>query len=251
MKTLLPSFFKFKTGNDLIRIGSDNDGGYLISEKDVDNSEILISLGISEDWSFEEDFLKMKNIELLAFDGTISEKKFLLFIKSRLRQIYRINNFLSAVKLYLSYKKFFEGKRKHFEKNVSSGVKNNPNFITMKEIFQLTPLNNIFLKIDIEGWEYRILEDILDNQERLSCLVIEFHDCDLHLDRIKNFIKTFSLNLIHIHANNYSEISTKDNLPLVMELTFSKNSECLDSSVLPHPLDQPNNKNADDIFLTV
>ena len=63
---------------DLIRIGRDNDGGYLVEKKSLENSQSLISLGINDDWSFEEDFLKKnKNVSIKCFDDTL-DKKFLL-----------------------------------------------------------------------------------------------------------------------------------------------------------------------------
>ena len=45
---------------DLIRVGRDNDGGYLVEKKSLENTQSLISLGISNDWSFEESFLNKK-----------------------------------------------------------------------------------------------------------------------------------------------------------------------------------------------
>ena len=48
---------KPKYNYDLIRIGRDNDGGYLVEKKSLENTQSLISLGISNDWSFEESFL--------------------------------------------------------------------------------------------------------------------------------------------------------------------------------------------------
>ena len=41
---------------DLIRLGKNNDGGYLVSEKDIKHTKNLISLGVSFDISFEKDF---------------------------------------------------------------------------------------------------------------------------------------------------------------------------------------------------
>ena len=58
MNCLLPEFFKFKQAKDLIRVGKDNDGGYLISKNDLSKSDFLLSLGICDDWSFEKNFLK-------------------------------------------------------------------------------------------------------------------------------------------------------------------------------------------------
>ena len=39
MNCLLPGSFNFKQAKDLIRVGKDNDGGYLISKKDLLKSD--------------------------------------------------------------------------------------------------------------------------------------------------------------------------------------------------------------------
>ena len=52
-------FFQPYKVSDLIRLGSRNDGGYLVSEIDIKNTDSLISLGTSFDWQFE------KNLKIL------------------------------------------------------------------------------------------------------------------------------------------------------------------------------------------
>ena len=54
----------------------------------------------------------------------------------------------------------------------------------------------------------------------MTGLVIEFHDCDLNFDKIKNFIEHFELQIVHIHVNNWDYIS-KDFFPRCIEFTFS------------------------------
>ena len=51
----LPNYLIPKYKTNLIRFGSENDGGYLINENDIKNSDTLISLGIHDDWEFEND----------------------------------------------------------------------------------------------------------------------------------------------------------------------------------------------------
>ena len=91
----------------------------------------------------------------------------------------------------------------------------------LNEIFSKNSYENIFLKIDIEGSEYRILDQIILHQNKINGFVIEFHSCDLHFDRIEKFINNFDLDLVHIHINNYSNINQLSN-PDVIELTFCK-----------------------------
>lgn len=90
---------------------------------------------------------------------------------------------------------------------------------------------------------------MISNQNRISGLVIEMHDCDIHLEVIEDFIKNFELKLIHIHANNNAPIRLDDKLPLVLELTFSKHCDVVENSILPDQLDSPNNKNKPEITL--
>ena len=68
---------------------------------------------------------------------------------------------------------------------------------------------------------------------------------------IKNFINKFRLNLVHVHANNFSPIRLDDNLPLVLELTFSKYAKFSSNYSLPHKFDMLNNRNVMDYELIV
>ena len=60
------NFLKPFEVDDLIRLGRKEDGGYIISEKVLKNCNILISFGMANDWSFEQDFLNY-NKENKAF----------------------------------------------------------------------------------------------------------------------------------------------------------------------------------------
>ncbi len=249
MKAYLPNFLKFKTAEDLIRIGHKNDGGYLISKKDIELSDFLISFGVCDDWSFEEDILTHKKMPIMAYDGTISLKTFFYNIFS---SILRLNNpkFLPySIKKIITYIIFFRGTKKHIQKNVSNVVKNNSNFISIKDIFNTTSSQNIFLKIDIEGYEYRILDELLNNEDRINGMVIEFHDCDLHLEKLRSFIQKSKFNIVHIHANNYGNIESSQEIPTVLEITFSKNAHFKDKCFLPHDFDMPNNPSEEEIIL--
>jgi hypothetical protein len=247
MLAKLPNFFSFVTAKDLIRLGKENDGGYLISKSDIYNSDCLIGLGISDDWSFESDFVRLNDIPVLAYDASTNTKfwikKFLINLVKNPFKFYGLSK-------YVSYKRFFRGKRQHIKKFVGLDTEDN-NYCTMISILKEIAYQNLFLKIDIESSEYRILDTLVDNQNRISGLVIEFHDCDLHLERIKNFLKNFQLKLVHIHANNYQPIDKKSGVPLVLELTFSRNCETTNFTTLPNKLDMPNNKDAPEINLVI
>ena len=44
---VLPNFLNPRKFQDLIRIGKDNDGGYIVRSQDIEDTRNLISLGIS------------------------------------------------------------------------------------------------------------------------------------------------------------------------------------------------------------
>lgn len=68
-----PKFLKPKKKYKLIRIGKNNDGGYLVDEQSIKDAKTLISLGINDDWSFEKDFVKInKNVDLRCYDNNTS-----------------------------------------------------------------------------------------------------------------------------------------------------------------------------------
>ena len=77
------------------------------------------------------------------------------------------------------------------------------------------------MKIDIEGSEYRILNQIINYKEMLTGLAIEFHDYDLNKDRVHDFINEIEMELIHVHVNELGGISC-DNTPIALEFSFSK-----------------------------
>ena len=123
------------------------------------------------------------------------------------------------------------------------------NSMTLDQVFQLSKSDHNFLKIDIEGSEYEILNDILRYQEKITGIAIEFHDCRLNLDKISNFIKSLSLELVHIHANNY-DLDHEEIIPNTLEITFSRSPVGISKfKNLPHKLDNPNRSKSPEINL--
>lgn len=243
----IPNDFLYQSASDLVRIGRDNDGGYLVSQSDIEKSELLIGLGICDDWSFEEDFVQLNDINLVVYDASIG---FRFWVKQAIVQTIKNPFSLYPLRKFISYRKFFKGKHKHVKKFVGLNSLSETH-CTFVDALNETDSQNIFLKIDIEGSEYRFLDDIIANEKRISGMVLELHDCDIHLEKIQNFIKKLSLKLVHVHANNNAPIRASDGLPLVLELSFSKNCEKFSMPSLPHKLDMPNSKKSAEIQLII
>ena len=239
----LGKIFKPVANYELIRLGRSNDGGYLVGKNSINNSEHLISMGLDLDWSFEEDFKKKKDkINIICFDNNL-DKKFIL--KKIIIQIILIifnqnlKYLISLIKNYINFNIFLK-KVKYQKKEITYGdiskIQNN--------------INNIFFKIDIEGSEYRILDELIKIRNKITGIVIEFHDIDLHRAKIENFINNIGLKLVHVHPNNFGGLDKFGN-PYLLELTFDKEPIVLNvANTLPHKYDMKNNPDADDINLT-
>lgn len=199
--------------NDIIRLGKDYDGGYLVNKQDVLESKQLINIGIGNNCSFEESFTEVNDCSVISFDGTIDANQ--EFIK-----------------------KYHVGNKKFINKNVG----NKANEVEFSSI--LIELDS-FLKCDIEGGEYNILDDIIKNSKLFKGMVIEFHGVSNqnNFDNILNFISKVELKLIHVHVNNYFYYITDTGcIPDVIELSFSASNNLIyDKNIqLPHKLDMPN-----------
>ncbi len=244
----LPINLKPKFQYNLIRIGSKYDGGYLIEKNSILESEFLFSFGISTNWDFEKDFLKLNNINFLAFDGSINDDFWSLERKKALIKIRKlsISRIIDFYILKLSFDKFFN-KRNFISKFISTKLDNS---ITFNEAISLSSKKRLFFKIDIEGSEYEFLNDIIFHQKKILGIVIEFHECRKWINKIINFVDNFSLELVHIHANNY-DLDSKMEIPNTLEITFAKNPRAIGNfKTLPHILDSPNRAKNSEINLT-
>jgi hypothetical protein len=165
----------YKSPYEKKRLGKENDGGYVICDIPTVEYSILLSAGIETDISFEEAFLdKYPSLSCYAYDGTLNN-----IFPSTLKNISFIN------------------------KNITH--ENTGNTTNLNDMIQT--YDNIFLKMDIEGWEVPWINSLTNDQlNKFSQIVIEFH-CpfteseQIMLEKInKNHI------LIHLHPNNCCDV---------------------------------------------
>ena len=90
-----PNFLKpyLLNENELVRVGSIDDGGYVVPLLDIKNSQILISMGISDNWDFEKDFSKISNAKILAYDNTIDSEYWKNRFKKDLIKFFKLKIF--------------------------------------------------------------------------------------------------------------------------------------------------------------
>lgn len=245
----LPKVFKPDFDYKLSRIGSKHDGGYLIENSSIEKAKFLISFGISTNWDFEKEFINYKDIRFLAFDGSIDEIFWKKNEKIAYEKLLRLS-FIRYFKFKLIKKSFhqFFNKNNLIPKYISKTLENSMNLLDVLNICKYK--NNLFFKIDIEGSEYEILDDLIQYQEKIIGLAIEFHECNKNFNKIISFIEKFNLKLVHVHANNYDN-NTEYKIPNTLEISFSRDPIPIKKfSGLPHKLDSPNRARNKEIKLS-
>ena len=209
------------TEHELVKVGSDGDGGYLIPN-DLDGIEACFSPGVGNTSDFECE-LAERNIKCFLADFSVEKPP-------------------------------AESAAFHFVKKFI-GAHNSKTHIRMDDWISAQNLpgcGDLILQMDIEGDEYEVLLDISANLlTKFRIIVVEFHGLDAIFHPVGNrliqlvfgrLLSEFSI--VHIHPNNCREpVRCMDfSVPPVMEFTFLRNDRISERSYsmrFPHPLDSP------------
>ena len=223
--------FKF---DFLVRRGQLNgDGGYLIPNNI--KTDLLISFGLGDNWKFENDLIKFGQANnFIVFDHTQNLFNFSKQVFFRIRpRNFKLNLLMGRVIVLIRYfRDFTILRKKHIKKKISKNGSlfssvSKFNEINVTEIFQEfvnSENSKIFLKIDIEGSEYEIIEEIMTYYKQIRIIVIEFHNI---IRKVEEFEKILILlkskySLIHTHINNNGAFNS-DMIPEICEFTFISN----------------------------
>ena len=219
------------------RLGDPRDGGYVIYERILPETDVLVSYGIGWNISFEEEFNALTNKMVLMFDPTLVGKY--IFSSSRFIQSCRhgglFKGFSYARDMYILWTK----KRKLARRNihfVNEGLLayKKDKYDSFESHIQRFGLEgkSVLLKIDIEWMEYGVFEDpaFVASLRVVNQLVIEFHNLSEWLHRMRVIVERLqdSFDLIHIHGNNYTDtfslaVANRPNvidMPNAIELAF-------------------------------
>ena len=69
---MMPKAWKPINTSGMVLIGPECDGGYVVTENAVKAATLLISIGINDDWRFEENFRNRTGARVVAYDGTVN-----------------------------------------------------------------------------------------------------------------------------------------------------------------------------------
>ncbi|MEO1262191.1 MAG: hypothetical protein AAFZ15_25520 [Bacteroidota bacterium] len=225
---LIELLYPVRTQFELIRLGPDKDGGYLVPDC-LDGIAACFSPGVAQVSEFELDCLK-RGMKIFLADKTVDKP-----------------NWTVPKDQYDFQKKFI-------------GCTNNADFMTLDSWVQYANLPHdaeLLLQMDVEGDEYATIINSSDElMSRFKILVIEFHRLQ-HLWNeaffglaetvFKKILQTHYC--VHIHPNNYKnpEASVFSRLgvdiPMVMEFSFVRKDVARImgfQTQFPHPLDFDN-----------
>jgi len=229
MSRVLKKLLPIKIEHELLRLGEENDGGYLIPN-DFSDIKKNYSAGVGELTQFEKDL----------------EERF--SIKSNMLDLNNIDP------------KIFPKGSKFLKKKI--GIISSENQININN-WLIDEDEEIILKMDIEGDEYSVLTSISEeNLNKIRIFVIELHD----LRHLRNyfFFKTFekiisrlnnSFYVCHLHANNSSKVKNIGgfHVPDMLEITLIRKDRIKNFSGeyedIPHKLDQKTVLDNDEIFI--
>jgi hypothetical protein len=214
-----------------LRLGKDLDGGYIIADIPNIKYNIMLSGGILNDITFEEDFInKYPNIECFAYDGTINS-------------LPKKNSKIRFIKQLIGSGENLTYKNKEYETTNLHNI--------------IDAYDNIFIKMDIEGGEIPWINSLSEKQiNKFEQIVIEFHSP--YTDKEKYIFDKINKThyLIHFHANNCCGTRIYKNvvMPNVFECTYVHkkhflNLPKLNTDLIPSSLDMRNLKRKKEIFL--
>ncbi|UAB78968.1 FkbM family methyltransferase [Erythrobacter sp. SCSIO 43205] len=210
-------------GIDLIRIGSDTDGGYLVPD-DLDGIEACLSPGVSTEVGFDlvmaEAGLHVVMADASVSGPPVSHERFHFFQK-----------FLAVHE---------DERNMRFDSLVTEASKHTA--------------GDLLLQMDIEGAEYAVLLDASDEAlQRCRIILLECHNLTCLFGRQNSQIITATFqkllrhfNIVHLHPNNVCPPTVRDDvaIPPVMEFSLVRKDRGKapqpNGGVFPHPLDRDN-----------
>ena len=228
---------------DLVRIGSNFDGGYFIKESTINQSKVLIGLGVFINWEFETEFnnINQNNLHTYLLDASVSPKFYKsYFIKAivkfgyySIKQPLHICFFfkkyiINSIGLSKKWNQFFANNKATFIQKFLSNKINNL-FTSPTELFNkilaentLTE-NSIFVKMDIEGSEYDVLKEFEKYYKYINCFAIEWHNIDEKKEQFISLVTQLqqAFDIVFVHNNNYAKM-IDENFAASMEITFVK-----------------------------
>lgn len=224
--SLVRALKPYKTDIELIRLGPQGDGGYLVPD-DLMGIAACFSPGIGNITGFEKDCDK-HGMKVYCAD--------------------------KSVETTVESDSGFNYINKYIGKEITSDFITLDNWVNVSGVEEKIDL---LLQMDIEGFEYDVFEMLSKELlKRFRIIVVEFHYLDLLTNKafFESALNIFSKLLenhvcVHLHPNNCCGIKNiyDFEIPLVLEFTFIRRDRIrtlTPATDFPHPLDFNNTKRA-------
>jgi hypothetical protein len=218
--------------DDLKRCGHADDGGYLLPASRLGEIDAMVSFGISSNWTLEEDVARQRpDLVIQGYDHTVGRKRFAERIMLEIGKMFFLQSnpakVMASIRTYRAYRKFFRNSRQHFGQRIYNRADSGMD-ATIDLVFGRIPgKSHVFLKMDIEGAEYRVIPQILKYASRIDLMAIEFHDTDplrdVFVKQVRELLADFEI--VHLHGNNFGAVA-EDGLPDFLEMTLVNRRFC-------------------------
>ncbi len=203
-------FYKTTKNVSAERIGSDY-GGWWIATDSLNNKKLnIFSFGLGEDISFDTNMIGKYNVKLYGFDPTPKSIKYVESMSLGTDFIlykYALSDTVGTLTFNLPENE------SHISGSLESISSTNKIEVICKDLQTICEELNIYdidiLKMDIEGSEYKVVEDMLSKNIFPNQILIEYHHFfnSISNDDTKRSIELLLNNgydLFHIDGYNYS-----------------------------------------------
>lgn len=204
------------TDVELVRIGNDADGGYLVPKIILKKADALVSLGLGENWTFDEEWHALRpNDPIHMYDGTVT--------KSSLPQTPWQWPDRDLVSMYEQFFNCTPGVRHYVEM-----IGRNRAETDLETCINRIDSNNIFIKMDIEGGEYTLIDDIVKNKNKIVGIAAEMHFVNTNRALFHQAMLTLRREyaVVHVHSNIGVAPQGVEGLNDALEITFLRKDFC-------------------------
>ena len=161
----------------------------MVPKNFLNSNSICYSFGLGEDISFDTQIIKKFNLKVFAFDPTPKSIRYIKKYRElpNLFNFYPIGIWSKNIKL-----KFYAPKNPDHVSHSIINIQNTEKYFeadckNMSKIMEELNHNKIdLLKMDIEGAEYEVINDILEKNIDIDIILVEFHGNE---KKIINFVK--------------------------------------------------------------
>jgi hypothetical protein len=213
---VLPLAWKPVASEGLALVGPREDGGYVTTEAAIAPVDVLISMGLGDDWRFEVDFQRRSGARVVVYDHTVGWTSWPMYLA---KSVYR-RHWGNLVKP-LGYARFLMRRHvRHVRSAVGDGTSGT---VSLSQIVEDLPRDaTLFLKMDIEGAEYPVLRDLVALRHRFTAMVMELHDIAEHRQDIDAFFAAMDdFAIVSAHPNNYYPVDA-DGDPRLLEVSLTR-----------------------------